>query len=240
MLTLSRLNGFNVAVPDLFPQRLSNLDAWVDAKAPGTLIDADVAGQLSTWRDRSGNDNDLTQTTSGDQPNIGDGVINFDGSEFVQNLSLTAANDTLNIFIVGEIDGTTVNDRRVWSWTNSADFNDTSKWVGNYNTPVARLQNFAQFTNMASNTTSDTYADDTKQVWHWELASGADEIYVSNTAGTGGTAPATITNASFVLFGGNSNAGAIGDVYEVIYIVGDLTGSTRTAVHDWLANKHGL
>lgn len=82
-LTIS--SGTKKLAPDDFsPLQLPNLTAWYDATDEGSLTES--GGRYTGWADKSGNGNDLSQSTSTDAPFSGRTVsglnsVDFQGSE---------------------------------------------------------------------------------------------------------------------------------------------------------------
>ena len=94
----------------------SNLNLWLDAADSSTLTL--YSGRVSTWSDKSGNDNHATQSNSDYQPTLNNSVLNalpvirFDGSNDVMTLSGDHALQTF-FFVLNARDG---NNFGGWDW----------------------------------------------------------------------------------------------------------------------------
>ena len=94
----------------------SNLNLWLDAADSSTLTL--YSGKVSTWSDKSGNDNHATQSNSDYQPTLNNSVLNalpvirFDGSNDVMTLSGDHALQTF-FLVLNARDGNNFGD---WDW----------------------------------------------------------------------------------------------------------------------------
>ena len=92
------------------PTDIANLLSWHDATDEDTVISA--GNQVSNWLDKSGNGNDLVQSTGANQPrtNIitigGKNAIDFDGTDDSLVKTSFAVNNNLTFFIVAQVEAT--------------------------------------------------------------------------------------------------------------------------------------
>lgn len=122
--------------------------AWYDASDSGTITES--GGAVSSWADKSGNGYDLTQGSGSLQPTtgtrtIGDGlnVIDFDGSEALEALSLPiGTSGDVAVFMVAEIDVVDNSNDSLFAMNSATyDFqlsaNDASQFYGRVQTAAA-------------------------------------------------------------------------------------------------------
>ena len=94
-----------------FPYQFTNLDQfglWLDANDSSTITDN--SGAVSEWKDKSGNQLHVTQSTAAKQPTTnsttqnGKNVISFDGGDYLVCSSTNIQNTDQVWFFVAEID----------------------------------------------------------------------------------------------------------------------------------------
>ena len=84
------------------------LALWLDANDTATIINDD--GNVSEWRDKSGNNLHLTQDTNASKPftgghtQNGSNVVSFDGDDFLQRGFSNILNFSQTWFIVARVD----------------------------------------------------------------------------------------------------------------------------------------
>ncbi len=82
---LPLLGGHTKTLFSFFPTDIANLKLWLDAADTSTITD--IAGAVSQWDDKSGNNNHATQGVAGARPTTGavttnsNNVIQFDGDD---------------------------------------------------------------------------------------------------------------------------------------------------------------
>jgi len=100
-----RLIG-DLAAGAFSPASFADLLAWRDASDLTTILEVDSPGFVSTSQDKSGNGNDLVQTTPADQPTTGVETINglnalgFDGVDDVLTKTGQALSPSITFFMV--------------------------------------------------------------------------------------------------------------------------------------------
>ncbi len=101
LLKLGQL-GFRSSASSVFtPTDIANLALWIDAADSSTITD--MAGAVSQWDDKSGNNNNAIQGTASLQPTTGTATIggknaiDFDGSNY---MDFTSAISRLNGYTV--------------------------------------------------------------------------------------------------------------------------------------------
>jgi len=112
-------SGTKNFVPDAFsPLQLPNLLGWYDANDDTTLTED--TGRYSDWLDKSGNGNDLTQSTSGERPYTGRTIggltaLDFRGAELIYRTDALGLTGTpaLTIFALVEFDSVSNSDRYI-------------------------------------------------------------------------------------------------------------------------------
>ena len=116
ILTASEKNKVNaylgkkwwISVPAFSPSSLSNLELWLDASDSSSITQA--SSKVSQWNDKSGNGNNLTQSTEGSKPVYSASSLNskawitFDGTDDTLGLwsKLLSTGDEWDIFVVAE------------------------------------------------------------------------------------------------------------------------------------------
>lgn len=108
---------------------LSNLETWHDAADATTILEVDNVGFVSTLQDKSGNGNDLVQTTPADQPTTGTEIINslnaigFDGvNDVLRKTSLTLSS-SITLFMVVNVPSTADAGEAIVAFGNAGAFN---------------------------------------------------------------------------------------------------------------------
>jgi len=102
LLTLYRSAGL------ASPASIDGLQLWLDAADTSTITES--GGDVSEWRDKSGNGNDVTQATAADQPVTGTRTINglnvldFTGTSWMRTVAETIISQPVTVFAVVEHD----------------------------------------------------------------------------------------------------------------------------------------
>ncbi|MEP1093640.1 MAG: Ig-like domain-containing protein [Cyclobacteriaceae bacterium] len=226
---------FTVALPS--PPDVTGVTLWLKADTEveeGGANAAEDTDPVQFWRDQSGNNNDLSQTTLAVRPTYntnqlnGNPVITFDDGDTYLDLATTNLNPR-SIFVVYN-DAST--DANTTAFTN--DDNDDGLGIGyggttnlfdGTNTPadVRNGDNFVDGTDVGDGTTQARPAN-------YELHS---RVFVSN-----------LSDASWTYYVGNDrgNTGTSigGGVAEILVYTSSLAATARRDVETYLAIKYGI
>ena len=227
---------------------IAGLQGWYDASDQSSIT-LDENNDVSVWYDKSGNNNNLTQTTDADQPlysfnaELGRAELNFDGvNEYMtfdsQPLSGTSAR---TFFFVGRAD-TTASGEAFLSLTTS----DTTGRRYDLTSELAvRISGANRIYN--ENVTSATNSS----VFSFSSASGATvsgtDGFLNGTALTqssvtnGGTSINTGTAGSSKIGANHDSSGYLdGAISEILVFDTELTTAQTEMVHEYLSFKYGI
>jgi len=220
------------------PTQISGLLLWADGKDASTLPDG-VGNPATTWNDKSGNGNNLTQGTASLQPTVAADGISLDGTEYM-SASIP--------YLTGDVDFSIL---AVATRDASASFDAGGLWSqpstshGMLNRAVA-----AQYRGDASNLLSAVpgVANSVSHIVSLTKTAGASstsntDIHISGTqkilTGPGGLTPN---------WGGNIRIGEWfasafrwhGTIHEVLVYDNKLAGVNLDNVHDYLLARWGI
>ncbi len=100
----ARSGGVSAAAPAFSPSDISGLKLWLDASDATTITSS--GGSVSQWNDKSGNNNNVLQSTGTSQPTTGvstiggKNAISFDGNDFLTFTTSIAPTTSMYYFIV--------------------------------------------------------------------------------------------------------------------------------------------
>lgn len=216
----------------IIPPQLDGLQLWLRADSLG-LSDGD---SVSTWRDESGENNDLTQGTAADQPTLqtnqlnGLPVVRGDGDNHLDNSSApTSASQT--ILIVGKFVTDVSGNERIFGRTSRASvFNDGS--------------NYDYFSNEAGNIVSGGGTSTNYTIITLRYNSATDaRMFLDGVDATGSFDPDDDYDSSnLALFATDvfENDPSNADIAEFVYYNLALSDSEREQVEQYLSDKYGL
>jgi hypothetical protein len=196
---------------------------------------------VSSWEDRSGNNNDATQATAAAQPTYetnevgGQPAVRFDGSNFL-TASAVSAPTASSIIATCRPSTTSGNDRNAFYYGNSSNFSpnfnwvgvgknfSTAKWIsGNYNNPTeASVVSSANYTTNATIAAGITNDASTNRLF----LNGADE-------GTASSTTVSINAAALPTLGrrgGLAGGYYAGDIFNLSWFLSAITASVRRRV----------
>jgi hypothetical protein len=212
---------------------------WLDAADASTITES--GGEVSEWRDKSGNDRNATQGTSGSRPVIvsagqnGLSILRFDGSDDWLDAAYAMPIHNIGVFVTWKLNtGTALVDKTVMGMRPIADgrfyISSESHWKG------------AATINVTDNTD-----------WRVSYLSGSStQALASINGGAVATASDTrtattanvIVGAGGFVDGSSSPSGvtpyANCDLGEIVMVTGTPTNNTRQRIEGYLAHKWGL
>ncbi|MBX2903964.1 MAG: hypothetical protein KF872_10450, partial [Chitinophagales bacterium] len=217
---------------------ISGLTLWTRADA-GVVKDA--AGNVSQWRDLSGNNNHFTQSAPGNRPTLTSSNANFNGrpsltfntSQYMTNLTNIGGggNVAYTMFTVSRLSGGT-NARLLSSastnwllgyWGGYVDRAYTNNWIAGSSTSVNSVAHMYSISSSGTGGNGTVFYD-------------YGNVIATGTAGTP-NAPGVIQLNGY---SGGLNEMSNGEVCEVIYYNRVLTNSERQLVEGYLAFKYNL
>ncbi len=223
---------------------------WLDATDASTITL--VSSVVSQWNDKSGNNRNATQGTSGNRPAVNatgissQPAINFSGSLkslFVPRGFITNAVSAFIVWSGGSANGRMIDQRStggvgtVKGWT-----------VKNYNTTL----DLCIFDDGGGNYRSNnvTFTPTGGQLSSVLFPVGGGLEFYLNGASTGsnvngGTTPTDVDNTSFnICIGGNAAVSATQDftglIGEIVLLSSSVSTETRQRMEGYLAHKWGL
>ena len=212
---------------------------WLDAADASTITES--GGAVSQWDDKSGNDRNATQGTSGSRPAIvlagqnGLSIFRFDGSDDWLDAAYAMPIHNIGVFVAWKLNtGTGLNNKTVLGMRPVADgrfyISSESHWKG------------AATINVTDNTD-----------WRVSYLSGSStQILASINGGAVSTASDanTATTANVIIGAGSFSPGSSSpsgttphancDLGEIIMVTGTPSTDTRQRIEGYLAHKWGL
>ena len=229
-----------VVIGELSPLAFPGIELWLDASDAGTLF-SDTAmtsattGSVAAWADKSGNNFNLTQSTTSKQPSYD--IVNRKVSFNIQYLTATPPTMTQPItsFIVLEFSGSNTDNQYVHDST-----------VGRFILGESSSTGFGLYSTQAGENTfwlqSSSFSPVNKAVMSYSHNGETSYLYHNGTLilnGTaGGDAPAG--RFSVGVSGGLSGSFFNGSIYEFVIYSGSLATNTRQILEGYLAHKHSL
>ena len=224
------------------PAEITTL-AWYDASDTTNITES--AGAVSEWRDKSGNNLHLGQSTSGAQPQTGSrqqnslNVLDFIEGDYLEKASFPVpASGDISIFVVAEIDVVNNAYDSMFSMDAVNDFQFDSQNTAQFNggIRVSGIGSLGSLTGgpFAGPSIFNTVFDKTDV--------GAYSAYVDGTQRLGATTYSTpLDTAQIFRVMANRNTtqpldGAVGEVV----LVEDCSEATRQTIEGYLAWKWGL
>ena len=196
---------------------------WLDAADPAAT--GSVGTAITTWRDKSGNNNHFT-LTSGTATVVQDGpyaVVGIPTGTLLTSTNTIAATSNTSVFAVFKATSTALMMFLAFSGLVGGDF---SIRCASYVIPTGGSTNANDLFNGVT-----TYVDGNAGA----SANMSTYHIVSGTMSTSGTTAVTISSTSSA-----STRMFIGNAAEVVMYSGALTTAQRQAVESYLANKWGL
>jgi len=235
------------------PTDVPGCQLWLDAADSSVVT---IASGVSQWRDKSGNANNLTQSTTGNQPTHASSLITFESNKYL-NIPVSVLNNlpTWSLFFV-----INPNSSSNWILAKQRDFVDT------YNVLSMTLNTnngggiqtgstgFLYWRSMNAGTQAvSTAAITTSTLQIINLTYDGTNLYLSKngvlektTAGTfaiqNDTTPSTYTLGASIYPGGQIlNPGTTNfSLGEMMIYTSALTSSQRQQIEGYLAHKWGL
>jgi len=202
---------------------------WLDASDESTLS-GPGGGAVSTWSDKSGNGNELTQATSANQPTTGTRTMNgLNVLDFSSDALSLAGFTTTSPYTVIAVFAPDTNTGTQYIW--AADGATAVGYTGN---DVFNLLNDGLVINGSS---VGTFG---QELVLWENDGAGSQIrrngsvYASGTVGTVGMGEINIGNRD------DFNRAFDGTIAEVIVVDGTLTADQISATETYLADKWGI
>ena len=225
-------SGFN-------PLNLGNCALWLDAADTSTLT---LSGtNVTTWRDKSGNGYNLSQSSAGNRPTYSNGVVNFNAasSNSMSNTTTNVFGATGTVFIVMNIQSTT-STMRPFSIGNgntyitfdsagaatAAYYNNTSGYFSASNQSAPTTGNRHIRMVQRNGSVVPRYSVNGGTITNMEFADGVVSSTMHITVGTGGSFATT--------------AFLTGHIAEIIGYTSYLSDSDIRQVEGYLAWKWGL
>jgi len=203
---------------------------WLDASDTSTITES--GGAVSTWADKSGNGNDVTQATEANKPTTGTrtlnslNVIDFDGTNDLLSMAGFTTTSPYTVIAVFDSDVTLGTQYLV-----ASDGTDVAGYLGN--DAIFLLNNGSTISGASVGTFGE-------ELVLWESDGSGSQIrrngsvYGSGTVGTLGMSEINIGNRDDAARAFN------GGIAEVIVVDGTLTAGQIAATETYLANKWGI
>ncbi|MDB3959157.1 hypothetical protein N9408_09640, partial [Opitutales bacterium] len=222
------------------PLAMASLELWLDASDTSTITHTSNA--VSKWADKSGNENNATQSTTANKPTLigtglnGKSVISFDGSDDRLDGSGLGSNSELTFFAVVKRDRNTLYDTV---------FAKSGSWASG----VLHLINNAQRYNFTVNSGESLFSSSTTD-GEWSIIAAKRTNSTASIGIDGGT-PTTVSGtypnadlSSFNIGYWNNNGSPqrhwLGSFAEFIVTSSSLSNSQSQAIEGYLAHKWGL
>jgi len=234
------------------PTSITGCQMWLDAADPSVVT---IATGVSQWNDKSGNSNNLTQSTTGSQPTYASSLITFANDKYL-NIPATVLNNlpTWSLFFVINPISTSN-----WIMSRQRDFVDSYNILSmtlsstNYGGVQSGSAGFLYWRSMNAGTqlgSSDSLATSTLQTCTLTYDGTILYFYKNgelNQATTGSfaiqnqTSPNTYTLGALIYPSGIANPGVTNfRLGEMISYNTFLTTSQRERVEGYLSHKWGL
>ena len=239
----------NTMNPNQFdPLTFPGCTLWLDCADPSTLT-VNITSNISRWRDKSPQQNDLIQNTAGNQPTyILDSTVGRNGVFFGSQRFLSQSNTSTKFAI---------NTNRFWSTFVVARWISTSgtqniyrkqfgvpagdQWIrlsaGNISFFIGNQESQLSFAPYGTNPVILTHVPGGQGP---TLSTSTSSYIQGAQVASSGTVPVAINNWGFSL-GGNANSESMnGYIFEMIIYNNPLTNTQRQVVEGYLAWKWGL
>jgi hypothetical protein len=209
------------------PADYSNLKLWLDAADTSTITHSSNA--VSEWNDKSGNEFNLSQSTSGSQPTYD--ATNRKVIFSSDSLSGTAPtlSQPLTFFTVLEYSGSNTNGQYVHD-------SSTGRYVfGEWSSDGWGL--IRGDSSLYSTTLNPT----TKSVFSYQFNGSSSAVFINGNQELSGTHPTDNLGGNYVLGAhhGGSQAPFQGSIYEHL-IISNITSQDRQNIEAYLAQKWGI
>jgi len=239
------------------PSDMDTVVGWYDA-ADSSNLWANTAGTtpatttVALWKDKSGNSNNITQTTGASQPTIADTIgglnaIEFDGTD---DKMLTASNPfgaTINNAFVIAVHKVNAIDKGIFFSLTSSD-DAAKRWQSH--APWAGGTLYFDVGGVASperiSASYNISVDDNVLVTYYGSATdNVKQVYKNGSLLVGNTSGESVTTAGGICVGSYANAGVpdacqATSIGEFIVINGTVTTDDRQRLEGYLAWKWGL
>tara|TARA_R100000664_G_C2733911_1_gene123843 strand:+ start:225 stop:959 length:735 start_codon:yes stop_codon:yes gene_type:complete len=241
MLGLGSSLTTSVVSSGIIPSDVGGLALWFKPDTTGAILTA------AEWKDSSGNNNHMTQGTSGNQADVNaDGGLDFEGSQSdsynLTNDVIIGAQEAIGVFLVCDIE--------------SFDSQNTFLGTG-ISGAFLEIQNASRM-RFKTSTSSDTdiiiyatnsFAAGTKMMLYFQRESGSTGEIKTFKNGS------ELDIDSYGASSNNENTGAItfdrvgqragdrffdGDINELIVYDADLSDADRNGIFQYLSDLHGV
>lgn len=126
------------AIQDFWADRLGNLlTTLVTGQTLANWLGG-ATGYVTTWYDQSGRGNNATQATAANQPTISNGVLNFDGTQYIQMPYSSSLNTSQFTYFVGCTN--TLNNSAYRSPISSRNASTYQGWIQYFNPTNNRIE----------------------------------------------------------------------------------------------------
>ncbi|MCB9197905.1 MAG: T9SS type A sorting domain-containing protein [Flavobacteriales bacterium] len=232
----------------------ANMSFWLDASQL-SLNDADP---VATWTDMSGNGNDFSQGTGGNQPAFkavgsigGQPSVDFLGSDFMESSAVSSLNtDVVTWFVVskstvnfgtgerkGLIETSTSFSASTWG-TFEREFNNTTSGFYNFGRNTSTGVVFS-YTDISTSAQNNPYI--INGIWR---SSNAVSNYLNGTLGVAGSNANlnTFTHSKTIIGGRYAQPTEYfdGEIAEIIVFNAELNSAQIRIVHNYLSAKYGI
>jgi FtsP/CotA-like multicopper oxidase with cupredoxin domain len=232
------------------PAQIPNLAAWYDASDAGTI--AGTAGAVSSWKDKSGNGNTLTQSATAAMPRIGNAIDGLDVLTFEGTQFFTSNNTAFSKLLL--------NESTVFAVTNQSKIAQNSSILSSgligESTPVyaLRLSSGAKteydFNNAAAGRLTATNVVTGPAFWTAAGSNSTSKEYLRKDGVTleSSTGPgASAVSSQPLVVGANRSTSSSNPIYDYQGQIGEvlvfnryLTTPEATEVEGYLACKWGM
>jgi hypothetical protein len=231
------------------PRQVGGLRLWLDATDPaGNGTQPANASSVSSWVDKSGNGNTVTQATGANQPTYrtnvlnGKPVVRFDGvNDLMGKSSASSLGTTVTMFVVGTTNGNASTRGTFFDYSTGAATNTGANIVQRDAGPDMTVGFFdGTLDQFSSGAIALPY---TAVMYCYNTGSDGFLFLNGTQAATGATgnisgAPNAYTIGS--LFNGVASWFLNGDVAEVIFYNGNISTAQKLLVNRYLGNKWGI
>ncbi|MDA8775644.1 putative Ig domain-containing protein, partial [Opitutales bacterium] len=213
-------------VSNFEPSILPGLELWLDADDNSSINLSSNA--VSQWRDKSGNNNHLTQSTAANRPSLATKAIQFDGVDDGFTLTNDLSHSNLNVFFVVKGHG--------YLYSN----NGTERTLFYNQSSGRNLWWRINGNEFYSNAVVAGYSDSVPQLLEFSLNSGSASLHVNGVQAlikSSVTGNFKIDRIGLKYDGNTGVSSWSGDMMEIIAT--SLT-SNRSRIEGYLAHKWGL
>jgi hypothetical protein len=230
------------------PTDIDGCQLWLDANQITGLSDGDAVG---TWSDKSGQENDATQSDASYKPTYKTNIVNskpvvrFDGGDLLATTSVVSAlSSSATIFAVVKNPSTASGDDIFLGHSTAASTANNYLWIGIRNTT-----GYAAMDMNGGNTKVNGDTDLRDDVFHIHTGIKGSDNTISRYGIDGGTYGTNST--SFTLSANVTNIGGLtynsaavsmiaGDIAEVIIYNSALSDGDRGDVETYLSQKYNI